>query len=48
MEFVTRQLDGAATLSFGDFKLQRGSGVARHPDAFGVRPHRSPRGQRRL
>jgi hypothetical protein len=38
-EFVTRQLHGAATLSFGDFKLQRGSGVARHPDAFGIRPH---------
>ncbi len=40
IEFVTRQLHGAATLSFGDFKLQRGSGVARHPDAFGIRPHR--------
>src|ERR1039457_6939646 len=39
MEFVTRQLDGAATLSFGDFKLQRGSGVARHPDVFGIHPH---------
>ena len=40
IEFVAGQLHGAATLSFGDFKLQRGSSVARHPDAFGIHPHR--------
>jgi anaerobic magnesium-protoporphyrin IX monomethyl ester cyclase len=36
-EFVTGELHGAATLSFGTFRLQRDSGVARRPDAFGVR-----------
>ncbi len=40
VEFVSGQLHGAATLSFGDFKLQRGSSVARYPDAFGIHPHR--------
>jgi hypothetical protein len=39
MDFVTSQLHGAATLSFGDFKLQRGSRITQHPDAFDIRPH---------
>ena len=38
LEFVTGQLYGAATVSFGEFQLQRGSGVARRPEAFGIWP----------
>ncbi len=38
LAFVTRQLHGAATVSFGEFQLLRGSGVARRPAAFGIRP----------
>jgi hypothetical protein len=37
MDFATGELHGAATLSFGTFRLQRGSGVALHPETFGVR-----------
>lgn len=40
LEFVTGQLRGAATVSFGEFKLLRGSGVARRPGDFGI--HLSP------
>jgi hypothetical protein len=36
MEFAAEQLHGAATLSFGQFRLQRGSAIARDPAAFGV------------
>ena len=36
-EFVVEEMHGAATLSFGTFRLQRGSGVALRPDAFGIR-----------
>ncbi|HEX7680302.1 MAG TPA: radical SAM protein, partial [Thermoanaerobaculia bacterium] len=45
LEFVAGELHGAATLSFGIFQLQRGSGVARDPEAFGIRP---TEGQSRL
>jgi anaerobic magnesium-protoporphyrin IX monomethyl ester cyclase len=37
LEFVAGELHGAATASFGSFQLQRGSGVARDPEAFGIR-----------
>lgn len=36
IEFVTGQLHGAATVSFGGFRLQRGSPIAREPAAFGI------------
>ncbi|HEV2718424.1 MAG TPA: radical SAM protein [Thermoanaerobaculia bacterium] len=37
MEFVAGEMHGALTASFGTFRLQRGSGVALRPDAFGIR-----------
>lgn len=36
MDFVSDQLHGAATLSFGQFRLQRGSAIARNAAAFNV------------
>ena len=38
LDFAAGQLQGAATLSYGEFKLVRTSGVACRPDHFGVRP----------
>ena len=43
MEFATGQLHGAATLSFGQFRLQCGSVIARDPAAFGVTMKTAPR-----
>ena len=37
LEFVSRQLHGAVTLSFGQFRLQHGSAIARAPATFGIR-----------
>jgi anaerobic magnesium-protoporphyrin IX monomethyl ester cyclase len=37
MEFATGQLHGAATLSFGQFHLQRGSAIAHDPAGFGIK-----------
>ena len=37
VEFVVDEMYGAATFSFGTFRLQRGSGAALHPEAFGIR-----------
>jgi hypothetical protein len=37
MDFVAYELRGAATVSGGTFQLQPGSGVARDPEAFGLR-----------
>jgi hypothetical protein len=36
IDFAAAQLHGAATLSFGTFRLQRGSGVALSPASFGI------------
>lgn len=38
LDFVLDQLRGAATASCGTFRLQRGSGVAADPAAFGIAP----------
>jgi len=44
MEFAAGQLHGAATLSFGQFRLQRGSAIARNPAAFGITMRTIPGG----
>lgn len=42
IEFVSDQLHGAATVSFGRFRLQRGSAIAREPAAFGITMRAAP------
>ena len=44
MDFAADQLHGAATLSFGHFRLQRGSAIAHDAAAFGVTIITAPRG----
>lgn len=38
IDFVLGEMHGAATCSFGLFRLLRGSNLGRHPEAFGIHP----------